>query len=277
MSPQDHLAFFLNLVPEQRELVLAYLEDMPFNGFEETEEHLVAFLPVSLESADFYNALDDLAAQLGFSWRSERIPYTNWNERWEAGFQPVCVGQFAGVRATFHAPLTEVKYELVIQPRMAFGTGHHATTYLMMQAMEGLHWPEARVFDYGCGTGILAILAAMLGATDVHAVDIEQESYENTLDNTLVNGVEGITAYCGDLYTVPATLTFQIILANINRHVILESLPALYERLEPAGRLLVSGILVEDRLQVLEKAEQVGFKLVREDSREQWQLLDFTR
>jgi ribosomal protein L11 methyltransferase len=277
MSPNDHIAFYFRVSGEQRDWVLAYLEPMPFNGFEETEDCLVAYLSAVQENPELYNQLDDLSARFGLEWHTERIPYTNWNARWEADFQPVRVGAFAGVRATFHAPLEGVVHELVIQPRMAFGTGHHATTYMMMAAMENMPWADQRVLDYGCGTGILAILAARLGATEVHGVDIEEEAYENSIDNARVNGAEGIHVYLGDLEAVPSELTFGTVLANINRNVILDSLPALYDRLEPAGRLLVSGILTDDRTVVLEKAQQSGFSLMREAMREQWLLLDFVR
>jgi ribosomal protein L11 methyltransferase len=277
MSPQDHLAFYFRVSGERRDWVLAYLEPLPFNGFEETDDYLVAYLSADQESPEVYNQLDDLTSQFGLEWHTERIPYTNWNARWEADFQPVQVGNFAGVRATFHAPIKGVTHELVIQPRMAFGTGHHATTYMMMAAMEDMHWAGRSVLDYGCGTGILAILAARLGSPEVHGVDIENEAYENAIDNARVNGAEGIHIYLGDLQAVPAELTFGTVLANINRNVILDSLPALYDRLEPAGRLLVSGILIDDRPIVLEKAQLSGFNLVREAMREQWLLLDFVR
>ena len=275
MSQQDYLAFHFPLADERRDWLLALLEDLPFEGFEETDTELLAFLPASSLTPALEAAVNDAAAQFELSWHTRLIPYTNWNAEWEASFQPVKVGAFAGVRAAFHPPMEDVRYELVIQPKMAFGTGHHATTWLMMQAMESLPWQGACVLDFGCGTGILAILAAQLGAAQVHGVDIEREAYENSLENMAINNTPGLMIYEGELSAVPADLLFNIILANINRNVILQTLPSLYQKMLPGGQLLVSGILADDRDQVVEAAQKAGFVLLNEQGREQWMMIHF--
>lgn len=275
MSQQDYLAFHFPLADERRDWLLALLEDLPFEGFEETDDQLLAFMPASAMTPALEAAVNDIAAQFGLSWHTRLIPYTNWNAEWEASFQPVKVGSFAGVRAAFHPPMADVRYELVIQPKMAFGTGHHATTWLMMQAMESLPWQGASVLDFGCGTGILAILAAQLGAASVHGVDIEREAYENALENMAINATPDLCIYEGELAAVPAGLMFNIILANINRNVILQTLPSLYQKTLPGGHLLVSGILADDRDQVVAAAQQAGFTLLDEKGREQWMMIHF--
>ena len=275
MSQQDYLAFHFPLADERRDWLLALLEDLPFEGFEETDTELLAFLPASSLTPALEAAVNDIATQFELSWHTRLIPYTNWNAEWEASFQPVKVGAFAGVRAAFHPPMEDVRYELVIQPKMAFGTGHHATTWLMMQAMESLPWQGASVLDFGCGTGILAILAAQLGAAQVHGVDIEREAYENSLENMAINNTPGLMIYEGELSAVPADLLFNIILANINRNVILQTLPSLYQKMLPGGQLLVSGILADDRDQVVEAAQRAGFILLNEQGREQWMMIHF--
>lgn len=275
MSQQDYLAFHFPLADERRDWLLALLEDLPFEGFEETDEQLLAFLPASSLTPALEAAVSDIAAQFDLSWHTRLIPHTNWNAEWEASFQPVKVGSFAGVRAAFHPPMADVRYELVIQPKMAFGTGHHATTWLMMQAMESLPWQGASVLDFGCGTGILAILAAQLGAAKVYGVDIEREAYENSLENMEINHTPELVIYEGELSVVPDELMFNIILANINRNVILQTLPSLYQKMLPAGHLLVSGILADDRNQVVEAAQQAGFTLLNEQGREQWMMIHF--
>lgn len=275
MSQQDYFAFHFPLADERRDWLLALLEDLPFEGFEETDTELLAFLPASSLTPALEAAVNDIAAQFELSWHTRLIPYTNWNAEWEASFQSVKVGSFAGVRAAFHPPMEDVRYELVIQPKMAFGTGHHATTWLMMQAMESLPWQGASVLDFGCGTGILAILAAQLGAAQVHGVDIEREAYENSLENMAINNTPELMIYEGELSAVPADLLFNIILANINRNVILQTLPSLYQKMLPGGHLLVSGILADDRDQVVEAAQQAGFVLLNEQGREQWMMIHF--
>lgn len=275
MTQQDYLAFHFPLADERRDWLLALLEDLPFEGFEETDDQLLAFLPASAMTPALEAAVNDITAQFDLSWYTRLIPYTNWNAEWEASFQPVKVGSFAGVRAAFHPPMADVRYELVIQPKMAFGTGHHATTWLMMQAMESLPWQGASVLDFGCGTGILAILAAQLGAASVHGVDIEREAYENALENMAINATPDLCIYEGELTAVPAGLMFNIILANINRNVILQTLPSLYQKMLPGGHLLVSGILADDRDLVVTAAQQAGFALLDEKGREQWMMIHF--
>ena len=186
------------------------------------------------------------------------------------------VGDFVGVRAEFHPPFEGVQFDLMIHPRMAFGTGHHATTFLMMERMEQLDMTRGKVFDYGCGTGILAILAKKLGATDIDAVDIELAATENTLVNMQANNVDGIDIYTGTLDVVPPT-TYQIILANINRNVILASLEALYQRIEKGGDLLVSGILLKDQHKVEEAAALHGWQLLDSRSKDGWLMFHFRR
>ena len=178
------------------------------------------------------------------------------------------------MRADFHPPQPGVKWELVINPKMAFGTGHHETTWQCIAAMEHLPLQGAKVLDYGCGTGILAILASKLGATELEAIDIEEESYHNTVENALANDVHNITARCGTLNDVQGR-DFDGILANINRNVILDSLPRLKELLRPGGWLLVSGILAADETVIVEAAEQAGFLKNQQTQRGNWLCIFF--
>lgn len=249
-------------------MLIALLSDQPFDTFEETPESLNAYMPVHAPPPD--DALDVLAAQWHFTWTKTRIPGQNWNEEWEKNFHPVRVGSFCGIRALFHQPLEDVLYELVIQPRMAFGTGHHETTWMCVAAMEGLPLKGARVLDYGCGTGILAILSARLGASRVEAVDIEQESHDNALDNAARNGVSDLIAVrCGTIDAVKDG-PFDLILANINRNVILDTLDQMERLLAPEGRILASGFLEED-WPVMEKAfVERGFQCASRQVRGRW-------
>ncbi len=237
-SPVDYWQYDLRTDAETAEMVLAYLSDAPFDTFEETETGLFAYLPAASDMAMAEEILTALAEQFTFTWEKTFLPGQNWNEIWESNFHPVVVGDFCAVRADFHEPIPGVRYELVINPKMAFGSGHHETTWQCIAAMEHLPMAGRKVLDYGCGTGILAILASKLGAVDLEAVDIESESYRNTLDNCLINDVHNVTALCGTLSDVQGH-DFEGILANINRNVILDSSDPIGGN-HPARRLAVS-------------------------------------
>jgi len=255
--------------PETADILVAFLSDSPFDTFEETADGLNAYAPASASSQEIDALLLDLQGQFDFTWEHELILGQNWNELWESNFQPVIVGDFCAVRADFHETIPGVKWELVINPKMAFGTGHHETTWQCIAAIEHLPLAGAKVLDYGCGTGILAILASKQGASVVEAVDVESESYRNTVENSLANGVSNVTTRLGTLSNIEGS-NFDGILANINRHVILESLPTLSNLLKPNGWLLISGILLTDEEIVTEAATAAGFTKKEMKSRGNW-------
>ncbi len=272
----NYWQYTLRTGPETAEILMAYLSEAPFDTFEETSEGLNAFLSAAADTAEAEAHLNALQQQFDFDWERAHIPGQNWNELWESNFEPVIVGNFCAVRAEFHAPITGVQHELVIQPRMAFGTGHHETTWMCMAAMEQLPMKGAKLLDYGCGTGILAILASRLGAAEIEAVDIEQESYQNTLDNCTANNVHNVVARCGTLSAVQGR-DFDGILANINRNVILDSLEDLSQRIRPGGWLLASGFMPADREIVVETAQRHGFDVVQEQQRGYWLCVEFRK
>ncbi len=255
--------------PETADILVAFLSDSPFDTFEETSDGLNAYAPASASESVIEVQLLDLQSQFDFTWQKELVLGQNWNELWESNFQPVIVGDFCAVRADFHEPIEGMKWQLVINPKMAFGTGHHETTWQCIAAIEHLPLNGAKVLDYGCGTGILAILASKEGASEVEAVDIEEQSYLNTLENSAVNGAQNVTARLGTLAAVQSS-DFDGILANINRHVILESLPALHKLLKIKGWLLISGILLTDEAIVTEAAVAAGFSKKEMKSRGNW-------
>ncbi|MFN0176755.1 MAG: 50S ribosomal protein L11 methyltransferase [Saprospiraceae bacterium] len=261
--------FVLKTDPETADILVAFLSNSPFDTFEEMHDGLNAYAPATASEAAIEAQLLDLQSQFDFTWHKELVIGQNWNELWESNFQPVIVGDFCAVRADFHEPIKGVKWELLINPKMAFGTGHHETTWQCIAAIENLPLAGTKVLDYGCGTGILAILASKQGALEIEAVDIEEESYRNTIENCAANGVANVTARLGTLFAIQGS-AFDGILANINRHVILESLPALSNLLKPNGWLLISGILLTDEDIVTEAANAAGFTKKDMKSRGNW-------
>ena len=271
-----YLQYRFHTAPEHQYTLLARLHLLGFDSFEETEDGWEAYLPVEDTATVTNEELAALQQSIPFSYSIEETPDRNWNEIWEASFQPIDVAGFCGVRADFHPPMSGVRHEIVINPRMAFGTGHHATTYMMLAAMKDLHLAGQKVLDYGCGTGILSILAAQLGSAQVIAVDIEWDAYENTIENCRQNQVDNVEVLHGTLEQV-ADEDFRIILANINRNVILESMGGLYDKLLPGGHLLISGILEQDRERILEKAREHHFDVQHIQNRDGWLAIHLTR
>lgn len=263
---------------ETTDILTAYLADAPFDTFEETEHGgLNAYIPAdAADTSEVEDLLETLRERLDFAWEKTFIPGQNWNELWERNFHPVVVGDFCAVRADFHEPIPGIKHELVINPKMAFGTGHHETTWQCIAAMEHLPIAEKKILDFGCGTGVLAILASKLGAAEVEAIDIEEESYLNTLENSAVNNVSNVIARCGALEVVKGH-DFDGILANINRNVILDALPTLSRLLKPYAWLLVSGILLQDEAVVTDAAAKAGFEKKKKTERGNWLCMEFRR
>jgi ribosomal protein L11 methyltransferase len=255
------------------DILVARLADYEFNGFSEEEENLVAYINEANYSDELEADLKALTAKYNLTISRAILEDQNWNAKWESDYAPVLVDDFCAVRATFHEPIATVKHEIIVTPKMSFGTGHHATTYMMMKQMESLDFEGKMVFDYGCGTGVLAILAQKLGAKESDAIDIDSWAYENTIENIEINDcVQTITVYCGEIDVAPLN-KYDVVLANINRNVILSTMDRMAARLEKGGYLLTSGFLEADIALVLEAAAQHGLKLVHKMERAQWRCL----
>lgn len=227
--------------PAGQEILIALLAELGYEGFEQQEDALLAFLPEANFDA---GALEAILRLQDLAYTTVLLPPTNWNEEWEKSFTPVQVGEFCAVRAHFHAHIPGVSYELVITPKMSFGTGHHATTYMMLQAMQNLDFSGKTVLDFGTGTGVLAILAEKLGAASVLAIDNDDWSIQNAQENITENRCIHILPLKFD--TLPENNRFDIILSNINKHVLLREMGQMGQQLKDRGVILVSGLLHED-------------------------------
>lgn len=246
----------------QQEELIALLDEFGPSGFEQTEESLIAYFP-----ADGFAKSDVLKVLEAFAPQVSEVAERNWNEEWERNFQPVVVDDFVAVRAHFHPPVTGVEHEIIITPKMSFGTGHHATTYLMMRQMRELDFENKTVFDFGTGTGILGILAEKLGAREIEAIDVDDWSIENAKENFERNGCHRINVALSS--NIPSK-TFDVILANINRNVILDYMPSLIKALVANGTILFSGLLAADEEAVKNSAEAVGLRLENKQERQGW-------
>jgi len=268
--------YTLDNPPDLHPILVAFLSDAGFDSFQETEDGLLAFGDAD-RHGEWIEVLNELKAQFSFSYNWSAMPEKNWNEEWESNFTPIQIGKRLLIRADFHAPDTNVEQELIITPKMAFGTGHHATTYMMCELIFEQSLEGFRVLDYGSGTGVLGILAKRLGAGEVDAVDIEPPSAESTAENAETNGVKLSKVVLGELKDVPRGLPYNLILANINRNVILATASALYQRLKPGGTVLFSGILAQDEHLLVSRLKETGFTHQETRSREDWRAFVFTR
>jgi ribosomal protein L11 methyltransferase len=261
---------FPNIQPEQQEWLIAHLSEIGYEGFEENSNELKAFIG----EKDFdRELLKEIAFKYQLSFTENIIPAQNWNAVWESNFQPVLVDDFVMVRAHFHPPASGVEQEIVITPKMSFGTGHHATTWMMMRQMRSIDFTGKSVFDFGTGTGVLAILAAKLGAASVVAVDIDEWSITNGQENISRNNVGSIDLHQAD--SAEGESSFDIILANINRNVILDNLLILSGRLNKGGILLLSGLLKEDEEVVRPACESHSLVFESREVRDNWICIKF--
>jgi len=256
----DYYNFKVEVDSAKIEALMGLFSSLPFDTFVENESGFEAFLPANSFNSSISEEIDNLKDYIEFEYEKSFIKGENWNEVWESNFQPVLVDDFCVIRADFHPPFEGFEHELVINPKMAFGTGHHETTFSVIRIMKDLDFEGAKVFDYGCGTGVLAILASKLGAKEILAIDIEKESYLNTLENCENNSVKNVDAFQGTLENVKDR-GYGIVLANINRNVILNSLASLAKMILPKGTLVLSGIMVKDQDLLVTSIEKHGFQI----------------
>ena len=237
-------ATFQTSSQEVCDILIATLSDIGYEGFEENGEELYAYIS---EATFDKELLENSITMPGVTYHVEIIPPQNWNALWESNFQPVIVDGFCTIRAHFHEIEIDTPYEIVITPKMSFGTGHHATTQLMMSQMRDINFSMKSVLDFGTGTGILAILAEMLGSKDLLAIDNDEWSVENALENIGRNNCREISVVKGSIEDIEGKDRFDIILANINRHILLNHMKNLFDGINTNRLLLMSGLLSDDK------------------------------
>ena len=254
-----------------QDIVIAEMGELGFESFLEEHSYLRAYIP-----SKAYNEAEikKLSARYeGFSFTSRTIAQQNWNAQWESSFTPISIDNYCYIRAPFHKENQHFDYEIEIEPKMSFGTGHHATTRLMIQLMRSVGMKDKNVLDMGCGTGVLGILAKMTGAALVDGIDIDQWAVENTLENAQRNKVHFDLVELGDAGII--TRNYDIILANINRNILLSDMEIYRNHIKNGGYLFLSGFLEADTNIVKRKAETFNLSLMDQLSEDQWQAMVF--
>lgn len=258
------------------EILIAELAEVGFDSFVDTPMGIKAYIPKDSWNEHILQDIYLLSnPEFTISYQITEIEQVNWNEEWEKNFSPIVVEDLCTVRANFH-PVPNTRYDIVITPKMSFGTGHHETTYMMLQQLLPLSLEGTKVLDMGCGTGILAIMAALRGAHDITAIDIDPWCVENATENVQQNDCSFITIKEGDVSLI-AGEQYNLILANINRNILLSDIPAYTQALLPQGLLLVSGFYEEDLPAIKEKCQEVGLTYLSHIERNRWVSAKFQR
>jgi len=262
----------------RRDLLINALGEIGFDTFEETETGFKAYIPVNDFKEELLVALlNPFYEQFPLSYESAWIEQENWNEVWESNFEPIIIDHQIYVRATFHEPRPDVKYEIVIDPKMAFGTGHHQTTTMVLQLMLENEFSNKNVLDMGCGTGILAVMASKLGATQITAIDYDPVCYESTLENAQLNGISNIKALCGSKEVIPDE-QYDTILANINRNILLDQMQRYAEVLKPGGEIYFSGFYETPDLEIItQEANRLGLTYISHKKDKDWVAAKFEK
>lgn len=268
----EYISFKFSLNPKEpfSDMLTYSLSETGFDMFEETEVGITAHVQSAVFNENEFNEAINLIRDSGckIEFASERIPWQNWNEEWEKNFEPEIIANRIYIRADFHPRRPEFEYEILIQPKMSFGTGHHPTTSQVMKMMLKEEFHGKKVLDIGSGTGILGILAYQLGAEHVTAVDHDPQCTVNCRENAVANGCPQMEIQTGTMQTVSGK--YDIILANINRNIILADLPLYSAVMKPQAKLICSGFYSEDLEMIQEKASQYNLKLNRQISDQNW-------
>lgn len=282
MSKSGSIKLSIELPADQHETMMAVLSTVGYYAFEEQTDQLDAYISeTDYSEDDFRETINNFFPGMKPDSKTELIPAKDWNAQWEKDFQPVRVNDFCLVRPPFKPSEEKFAQEVIVFPKMAFGTGHHSTTWLMIEQCGEMEFAGKKVLDMGCGTGVLGILAVKLGASEVTAIDIDEWSFENARENAQLNGTEELVVIQGDSSAIPQAC-YEIILANINRNVLLADRDKLIGHLDKGGLLVLSGIYDFDEHILTshyldEGSESPRLELLSRKARNEWVRLVFRK
>ncbi len=267
-----YLEYDFKVHPQQpgTEILIAELGYAGFDSFVETAEGVLAYIQEKEWKEDILDDIQILRSnEFTITFQQKEIEQVNWNAEWEKNFDPIEVGETCVVRAPFHENYGR-DYEIVIEPKMSFGTGHHETTYMMLRYLLEENLAGKKVLDMGCGTAVLAILAEKRGATQIDAIDIDEWCVENSQENAQRNGCERIQVYLGDSTKISPNAEYDLIIANINRNILLADMPVYVSALKKEGSLLLSGFYQEDLDIIKDACNNEGLRFVDNKLKNNW-------
>ncbi|MHC5201185.1 50S ribosomal protein L11 methyltransferase [Myroides sp. LJL119] len=274
-----YIGYHFNIEPRElgTEILLAELAQKAFESFEETPQGLSAYVQEDLWSEDILQDIFILEnPEFTITYEKQDIQQVNWNQEWEKNFEPINVDDICYVRAPFHQPIAS-KYDVVIEPKMSFGTGHHETTYMMIKQILNNNFVDKTVLDMGCGTSILGILASMCGARAVTAIDIDSWCCENSLENATRNNCDNIQVKHGDAALIESQPTYDIILANINRNILLNDMHLYVKALKDQGEIYFSGFYTQDIQSIDQAAKLLGLVFQAQLEKNNWVSLKYKK
>ena len=273
MAVNNHIEITFFGSEDLLQRVLEKVKHFPFDCFLDEGTKLVTSLPANQWAPHMGDELQAICTAFDIKLQTRTVSTRNWNQVWESTFKPIAIESFAHIRADFHPPDTTCTYELIITPQMAFGTGHHQTTRLMISAMKDLDMAEKAVLDFGAGTGILGILSAKMGAGQVCCVENDPYAYENLLQNIQLNNVEKqVFALCNETPT-PLPAPIDLMLVNITRNVILKNLESLVDLLDAKSHIILSGFHQADEKHLLDFIQQLGLNHLDTNHEDEWSCL----
>lgn len=275
----NYIELSVTVTPKEpgSDVLIAELSEIGFDSFVDTDKGFSAYISQDLFSkSELLELFSKYEGMFKIEYDEKNIPQQNWNKEWESNFEPIDIVGQCYIRAPFHEPKPEYKYDIIIEPKMSFGTGHHQTTQLMMQKLITLDIKNSSLLDMGCGTGILAIAASQMGANPITAVDIDEWSYTNSIENLQKNNIENVVTHKGGVEVVSGK-TFFTILANINKNVLLNDMPSYTNLLEDKGSLIMSGFFETDISELKAKAAELGLKFKNTMTESGWALVHFLK
>lgn len=260
------------------EILASALSEENFESFVHNDEGFEAFIQLPLYNETVLKDLTEQFSGLDFTYTTHTIKQENWNETWEKSFEPVVIENYCTIRAPFHAAPAPPVLDIIIEPKMSFGTGHHQTTWLMTKSLFENDLKNKSVLDVGCGTGILSIVAKKLGAKTVVGFDIDEWSIENSRENRKVNGYSrlDIDFFQGTIQKID-NQSFDLILANINKNILLKEMSSYVGVLNPGGQIFFSGFFDLDAPDLIEAAKDLGLKFIKQETKNEWATLSFVK